>query len=238
MSRARSITAVCAAVFAGGWSLAMAVAPTAQEAAFNGVWKLSRPVGNVLKDADGKAPPLNADGAKLYAEHKAAFAKHDLSFDLSQKCKPMGFPRVLWDGGNFDMQVQSNIVFQGYTWNRNHRSLPFGPKLPRLQVPRYYGTSAARWEGDTLLIESGLYSDTTLLDSSGLPHSDGMLLTERYKPLAGGKQLEVRLTINDDTYYSKPWEVALKYERVPNGRIQEDVCETRAPFFKELMKGR
>ncbi|MFT3906102.1 MAG: hypothetical protein QM718_07365 [Steroidobacteraceae bacterium] len=231
-------TAAWGACLAGCWTVAAATTPTAQEAAINGVWTLAQPAGGALKTAEGAAPPLNADGKTQYEQNKAGLAKKDATVDLSQKCKPIGFPRVLWDGGNFDMQVQPNIVFQGYTWNRNHRSLPYGPKLPRLQVPRYYGTSAARWDGDTLVIESGMFSGNTLLDSTGLPHSEDMLLTERYKPLDGGKKLEVSLNVTDDIYYSKPWTVKLTFNRVPDGRILEDVCEARAPFFKDLMKGR
>lgn len=218
------------------WSLsAGAVEPTPREAALNGVWKLATPVGKVLKDSKGAIPPLNAEGKKIYDKRKAQLAKGDTTFDLSVKCKPIGFPRALWDGSPFDIQVQSDLVFFGYTFNRNHRTAKYGPGLPKLQIPRYYGTSAARWDGDTLVVESGMFNENSMLDSTGLPLSDGMTLVERYKPINGGKKLEVNLTITDAKYYTKPWEVAVTFDKVPNGRIVEDVCQERSPFYKDLL---
>ncbi|MFT3907525.1 MAG: hypothetical protein QM718_14610 [Steroidobacteraceae bacterium] len=214
------------------------VTATPQETAINGVWRMTTPSFAQLKDANGKAPPLNVAGQKLYDEHKAQLAKGDDSFDLSgERCKPMGFPRTLWDGSPFDMQViTGKQVFQGYTFNRNHRVfITWQDELPALQIPRYYGTSAAHWEGSTLVVKSALYNDNQLLDRSGLPLSGDMTLVERYIPKDGGRKMEVRLTITDKTYYTRPWDVAIAFERVAAGRIEEDVCELRSPFYKKLM---
>lgn len=213
---------------------------TPREAAINGIWKMTTPSFKVLQDAKGAAAPLNADGKTLYNERKAQLAKGDKSYDLSVNCKPMGFPRTLWDGSPFSMQVVTDKqVFQGYTFNRNHRLITkWSDKLPKLQIPRYYGTSAAHWEGDTLVVQSGMYNENSMLDSSGLPVSDSLTIVERYIPSKDGKQMEVRLTLTDPTYYTKPWDVSVKFEKVPNGRIAEDVCQERSEFYKPLMQGR
>lgn len=207
-----------------------------REAALNGVWSPTQSPGATLLDAQGKAPPLNAAGRALYTQRKAQLAKGDSSFDLSQKCKPIGFPRALWDGSPFDMQLQPNLVFMGFTWNRNHRMVNFSDAPPFLQVPRYYGTGSASWEGDTLVIHSGLYNATALLDRSGLPFSEQMMLVERYRSLDGGKSLDVQITITDGQYYEKPWIVSLRFNRIPDGRLAEDVCQERSEFYKPLIK--
>lgn len=207
-----------------------------REAALNGVWSLAQPLGATLLDNTGATPPLNEAGKKLYSQRKAQLAKGDTSFDLSQKCKPIGFPRALWEGSPFDIQIQPNLVFMGFTWNRNHRMVNFSNDPPFLQVPRYYGTGSARWDGEALVIDSGLYNANSLLDRSGLPFSDAMMLVERYKPINSGKALEVQITITDPQYYSKPWTVGLKFNRIPNGRIMEDVCQERSEFYKPLLK--
>jgi hypothetical protein len=212
--------------------------PTAREVALNGVWTLASPVGAVLRTAKNVAPPLNVAGEAIYRERRALLAGADNSFDLSAKCKPIGFPRSLWDGAPFDLQVQRNLVFFGFTWNRNHRTANFSDQPPTLQIPRYYGTATVHWDGDQLIVQSGMFNTNTLLDASGLPHSEDMLLLERYRSLNGGKQLEVRLTITDPTFYTKPWNVALRYNRDPRGRIAEDVCEERSEFYKPLLSGR
>jgi hypothetical protein len=214
-----------------------AVLPT-REIALDGVWAIAKPLGNKLLATGGKAPPLNADGKKLYAERVAKLAKGDTSFDLSQKCKPIGFPRALWDGGPFDIQVQPNLVFMGFTWNRNHRMVNFSDKEPNLQVPRYYGTGSARWDGDALVIVSGMYNENSVLDNSGLPFSEDMMLTERYTVTNAGKSLQIKLSINDSRYYNKAWDAVVSFNRVPNGRIQEDVCQLRSAFYQDLIKDR
>jgi hypothetical protein len=216
----------------------LAATPTPREAALNGAWMLATPAGKLLRTAGGGAPPLNAAGKQLYQQRQALLAKGDTSFDLSAKCKPIGFPRVLWDGGPFDIQLQRDLVFFGYTWNRNHRTAAFSDQPPKLQIPRYYGTSTAKWDGDTLVVQSGLFNDNTLLDSAGLPHSDGLMIAERYRALNGGKQLEVRLTLTDAAYYRAPWEVSVRFQRVPSGRIQEDVCQERSAFYENLLRGK
>jgi hypothetical protein len=222
-----------------GTALTVAAAtPPAREVALNGVWVIDKPLGNKLLAAGGKALPLNAVGKKLYGERIAKLAKGDTSFDLSQKCKPIGFPRALWDGGPFDLQLQPNLVFMGFTWNRNHRMVNFSDQQPNLQVPRYYGTGSARWDGDTLVIVSGLYNENSVLDSSGLPFSEDMMLTERYTATDAGRSLQVKLTINDPRYYTRTWDAIVTFNRVPNGRIQEDVCQLHSAFYRDLIKNR
>ena len=224
------------AALCGAW-LSLALAADNPEEALNGVWAPTAAVGHPLLDSQGLMPPLLPAARVLYQQRRTQLARGDSSFDLSVKCKPMGFPRVLWDGGPFDLQIQPKLVFLGYTWNRNHRTADVGTGAPAPQIPRYYGTSIARWEGSALVIESAGFKDTTLLDSSGLPHSDQLAISEHYSPDASGHNLEVHLRLTDPVYYQKPWNVVLHFHKVPDGRILEDVCEQHAPFYKGLFPG-
>jgi hypothetical protein len=210
-------------------------APPVREAALDGVWTLAGPAGQPVRAADGSVPPLSAAGKAVYSKHMAQLVSGDTSFDLSTKCKPLGFPRILWDGGPFDIQVQDGVVFFGYTWNRNHRLAYFANALPPLQVPRFYGTTAAHWDGDTLVIDSGLYNENTLLDSAGLPHSEEMMLRERYRTRDDGRRLTVRVTVTDPKYYTRPWDIVVNYDKDRRGRIAEDVCEERSAFYRDLL---
>jgi len=223
--------AVCAA-----W-LHVALAAENPADAINGVWAPTTAAGHPLLDSHGAMPPLLPAARALYQQRRAQLARGDTSYDLSVKCKPMGFPRVLWDGGPFDIQIQPKLVFLGYTWNRNHRTADVGTGAPVPQIPRYYGTSIAHWDGDALVVDSAGFKDTTLLDSSGLPHSDQLTISERYLPEASGQGLEVRLHLTDPVYYQKPWDVTLHFHKVPEGRILEDVCEQHAAFYKGLFPG-
>jgi hypothetical protein len=226
-----SAVALCAA-----WA-STALAADNPADAIDGVWAPTTAAGQSLLDSHGALPPLLPAARALYQQRRAQRARGDSSFDLSAKCKPMGFPRVLWDGGPFDIQLQPKLVFLGYTWNRNHRTADVGSGAPVPQIPRYYGTSIAHWDGMGLFVESAGFKDTTLLDSDGLPHSDQLTISERYLPDASGQNLEVRLHLTDPVYYQKPWDVTLHFHKIPGGRILEDVCEQHAPFYKGLFPG-
>ena len=46
--------------------------------------------------------------------------------------------------------------------------------------PTWMGYSVARWDGDTLVVESNGFNDKTWLNPVGLPHTEQLRLTERY----------------------------------------------------------
>ena len=63
-------------------------------------------------------------------------------------------------------------------------------------LPLTMGFPVGRWEGNTLVIRTAGLIDTTVLDASGLPHSEQLTLTERLRVLPDGR-LEDRITIDD-----------------------------------------
>ncbi|MGC3982337.1 MAG: hypothetical protein QM808_13895 [Steroidobacteraceae bacterium] len=200
---------------------------------FNGVWRITNAVTQ-LRTADGKEPPLLPEAKQLYEQRKAQYQKKDTSYDASTvTCKPMGHPRIMYDSREFPFEIQQTEkeVFFGYQWNRLMRYIHIG-KPQKVLIPLYFGGSEGKWDGNTLVAEvQGLHGDT-LLDASGMPHSEDMLLTERYSLKNGGKQMEVRITFNDPATFSKPWDALLVFDKVPGGQIEEDVCVERLKLFK------
>ena len=70
---------------------------------------------------------------------------------------------------------------------------------------KWNGHSVGRWEGDTFVMDSVGFDDSTWLDKFGYAHSDEMRLQERYRRV-DADTLELTMTITDPQYYSKPWE--------------------------------
>jgi hypothetical protein len=179
---------------------------------------------------DGAVPPLNPAAARQYSSHLAAARKHDRSWDPVARCKPPGEPRVLveqaWPFELMQSQGRVDFLFQ---WNRLDRSVAIAATqaLDAL-APFYFGQSIGRWEGDTLVVTAIAIKDSTFLDPSGLPHTDDMVLTERFRVVDAGQTLEVRLHIVDPQTYTQPWDARLTFRRLPVGtRIAEDVCVER-----------
>src|SRR2546430_13230229 len=54
------------------------------------------------------------------------------------------------------------------------------------------GHSAGHWEGDTLIIQSAGFNESTFADATGLPHSDQLTTTEGVRKINGGKRSEER----------------------------------------------
>jgi len=87
------------------------------------------------------------------------------------------------------------------------------------------GLSRGRLEGDTMIIETTALRDTTLIDNSGLPHSDALKVIEHLR-LKSADVLEDRIRIEDPKTFTQPWETLVTYRR-QQGEIKEDVCLDR-----------
>ncbi len=110
--------------------------------------------------------------------------------------------------------------------NHQVRAVPLDVPLPSEEqanlLPAYGGHSSGHYEGDALVIQSNGFNDQTFLDSSGLPHSDQLVTTERVRKI--GNQLEDVVTIHDPAYYTKDWQARFVYARRDDVRLMDYAC--------------
>jgi hypothetical protein len=103
-----------------------------------------------------------------------------------------------------------------------------GRKLEADPNPSWMGYSVARWDGDTLVVDSNGYTDRSWLDRDGHAHSEGLRMTERYHRKDFG-HMDIGVTLTDPKIYSHPWTVSLVADYVPDTELMESVCnETTA----------
>ncbi|HXR89483.1 MAG TPA: hypothetical protein VN750_04290 [Steroidobacteraceae bacterium] len=188
-----------------------------------GVWSITSD-DSTLKTVDGKTPPLTPAADALYKKHLAEAAKGDRSFDGVTTCLPPGLPRLMLEKEPFEIMQRDKAVYIVSQVNRLPRRAYFNEKLPTDVDPEYLGFSVAKWDGDTLVIDSSGFRDITLLDDSGLPHSEDMHLTERYTLSKDGKELHARFRIDDPKTFTRPWEARAEYKKLPGYEIPEEVC--------------
>jgi hypothetical protein len=200
----------------------------ATEPDFTGVWLIVKAPATLTTVA-GSGPPLNAAGKALYEQHLAAAAHGDRSFDGTGKCLPPGLPRLMLVNEPFEIMQRDKAVYFLHELNRLPRRAYFGEALPADVDPMYLGFSVARWEGATLVIESAGFREGTLLDDSGLPHSESLHLTERYQLDKDGRTLHARFTIDDPKMFTRPWDAKADYLRRPGDEIPEQVCADTHP---------
>jgi hypothetical protein len=202
----------------GACSLAQAAQPD-----LTGVWSITSH-NSVLKTADGKAPPLTPQAKAIYDTHLASAAKGDRSFDETNLCLPPGLPRLMLVNEPFEILQRDKAIYFVHQLNRLPRRAYIGEKLPTDVDPLYLGYSVAHWDGDALVIESSGFRDGTLLDDSGLPHSEDLHLTERYQLDRDGKTLHARFTIEDPKTFTHSWDARADYTKRAGSEIPEEVC--------------
>jgi hypothetical protein len=108
-----------------------------------------------------------------------------------------------------------------------------GRPLPEDPSPSFMGYSVGRWEGDTLVVESVGFKDTTWLDFAGSPHSEALRTTERWRRTSFGK-IEIEETFEDPVYYQRPLTARVTVTLVPDSELLEFVCaenERDAPLL-------
>ena len=149
-------------------------------------------------------------------------------------CDPTGFPRIMWNPTPAGMRfAQTNEeVIQFFQNNRVWRDIwTDGRKLPDADADsRWYGYSVGHWEGDTFVVNSNNFTDTTWLDQYGSPHSDQMTVEERYRRV-DHDHLEMILNITDSKTYVGTWkgdkkifQLVEKPTRSAFNDFPEDIC--------------
>jgi hypothetical protein len=218
---------LCVVAMATGISGAAdsAGAPAAAQQGLLGIW-VPDSAPRALLTSSGKAPPLTADAAKIYAERRQRLARGDASFDPTSWCAGPGMPRILTMQYPLEIRADADRIAFIHGWYRWFRIVDLGAGTQDPPLPLTMGFPAGRWEGNTLVIRTVGLTDTTVLDASGLPRSEQLTLTERLRVLPDGR-LENRITLNDPENYTQPWETVLTFHRDAAARVMDDVCPDR-----------
>ena len=103
---------------------------------------------------------------------------------------------------------------QIYTDGRKHMADP---------SPSWLGYSVGKWEGDTLVVDTVGFNGKSWLDVSGHPQSEAARVVERYRRRDFG-HMDVEITIDDPTWYTKPFTVKVTHLLRPDTDILEYFC--------------
>jgi hypothetical protein len=98
-----------------------------------------------------------------------------------------------------------------------------GRPLPDDPNPSRFGYSTARWNGDTLMVETiGLNGKR--LDAIGHTHSERLRLTERFKRRNYGHMM-IQTTVDDPMTYVKPVTISVAFKLLPDSDVLEAFCQ-------------
>ena len=154
----------------------------------------------------------------------------------SVNCLPRGVPAIWLQNPYTTLMVHKpGLLVQLYEVLNNWRVIHLdGRPLPKNPEPFFHGTSTARWEGDTLVVESIGFDDRTYIMPNGWFHSDELRVIERYtRPSLN--YLIVQITVEDPKVLEKPWHSAPRRWTLGDGEVYEFYC-TNNKELEELQK--
>jgi hypothetical protein len=157
------------------------------------------------------------------------------SNDPAFSCNPKGFPRIVLDTAHdfHEVIMLPNRILQLWQEERrpreiwmDGRAIPRGENLDNIG-PAWYGHSVGEWQRmvnsarfpeplsttsgaitsvgrEELVVTTVGMDDRAWLDSFGFPKSVNARIEERYRRV-DAETLELRLTLYDSTYYTRPW---------------------------------
>ena len=95
--------------------------------------------------------------------------------------------------------------------------------MPVDPQPTWNGYSSARWDGDTLVIDSIGFREDQWLDAAGSPLTDVGKVTERFRRPSYGR-MNIEITVDDRKAYLNPWTVSVELAIVPDTEMLDSQC--------------
>jgi hypothetical protein len=142
--------------------------------------------------------------------------------DPVMTCQPLGVPREGTPARI--LQSATDIIFLYTTsdyggGNMEFRDIPTdGRPRPNTVEAYYLGLSTGKWEGDTLVIDSTNFVDTTWFGRGGLLHSADLHVIE--KLTRKGNEILFQMTVEDPDDLIEPWVMPDKILRLRAGTPQ------------------
>jgi hypothetical protein len=228
------------AAAAGLAGLALAAGAAAQDGRpdFTGVWRNYVP-GPGQPGLEG-GTSLAANVPKLTAEGQAkldAFRALTEGTDYTPGayCVGAGMPGSMLGSGPYPMEIihrpeQITVIYEAHT---EVRRILVGERAAEIDpddiFPERNGFSVARWDGDTLVVETDRLVEQ--LDSR-YPHSDQAAVVERYtlstEDMGEGEAdkvvLTAEMTMTDPVFLAEPYVTTKRWQQAPGARLMNYEC--------------
>jgi hypothetical protein len=164
------------------------------------------------------------DGLPYQAWARERIARKGPADDPYTRCVTPGGPRMhlLPTMKKIAQMPALMIILNEY--NMTYRQVFLdGRPLPVDPQPTWNGYSSARWDDDTLVVESIGFRDDQWLDAAGSPLTSAARVVERFhRPDYG--HLRIEITVDDLKAYTRPWTVNIEQSIVLDTEMLDAVC--------------
>ena len=174
-----------------------------------------------------KELPFTAWGKQQWDNYDAATG------DYTGACLPFGLMRSMNSPDPIQFIQNGPFLALLYEQNTWFKLIPIDGRPHSKDIdPSWFGDSVGHWEGDTLVVHTNNFNGRTRLDTNGHPHSDQLVLTERWsRPDLGHVQYEMR--IHDPKSYTEDWKNNRTFVLRTDQQIMEYSCEENNKSFWE-----
>jgi hypothetical protein len=188
---------------------------------------------NPAADA-AKVAPMQPWALSVYKSRQTRFLQDDPTY---LNCKPPGGPRQFQQpyGVQFveDAARQRIFVLIG-SGNRNYRIIYLDGRSHVGQVggdddnPLYYGRAVAKWNGQTLEVDTRGFNEDFWFTNGGLPHTDQLKLLEKFTR-TDFDTLRYDVTVDDPGAYTRPWSTGWTLRWVGGAELPAHFCQDNRP---------
>ena len=186
----------------------------------------------VVDPPNGRTPALTADGRARAAAvaGNGSFGPGPFDtfedFSLYDRCiargLSAGMTAVLYGNGLVIAQSPDSVTIT-YEMVHETRVIPLdGRPHVAAGVTQYNGNSRGRWDGDTLVVETGGFTDKTSI-GPGAPNSTSLRTTERIRRV-DSDMIEYRITVDDPVTYTAPFTVRAMWTKQGSYEVYEYSC--------------
>jgi hypothetical protein len=166
--------------------------------------------------------PYTAWGRKQWADYDPV-----ANGDYAGNCFPFGMSRNI--NSPHGVQIMQHVDFLAFLFEQNtwHQLIPLTDKRkwPADLPVAWNGVSTARWDGDTLIIETTKFNGYTRLDTAGHPHSKELKLINTFT-MTDSNTINHTVTVHDPKTYTRDWmNVRVWRQKPANDVLMEYSCE-------------
>ena len=187
--------------------------------------RTEKKVSRIVDPPDGEIPyqPWAEAQAKIYFD--AHMDPPPELLDPVGRCVVQSVPRAMYQGEYEVFQPPGYVVFL-ISKVHQYRIIPLDGRPPvGKDIQLYMGDSRARWEGNTLVVNSSNFTNKTWFDIVGSFHTDAMRLVERFT-LVDADRIDYQVTVTDPKAYTRPWTIGARLSRIKEKgyEIWEEAC--------------
>jgi len=187
----------------------------------------------------GSLGVVEGDGEIPYKPEAATIKKANgenwIDRDPELKCYLPGIPRAMYMPYPFSITQGSAQIQMGFTFSNASRVIHFDPKTTEPPDDTYMGHSIARWEGDSLIVDTNRFNGRNWFDRAGNYHGVNLKLVEKMT-LKTPDVIWYEVTVEDPDTFTRPWKISMPiYRRMePNAQLLDYRC---IEFAEEFMYG-